>query len=101
MRLTRIRVMDESDEATPKRLPKEGPAKYDSQSNGGVEVGVMLVRCLFRTLRLCLGSHIGRFMPINHAVVSWLLGHTCLILNVRSRGTDGITHWERVKGRPF
>ena len=101
MRLTRIKVLDESTETTLKRLSKEEPAKYDSQSNGGVEVGVMLGRGLFRTLKLCLESHIGRFIQTDHAIVPWLLEHTCLILNVRSRGTDGITPWERVKGRPF
>ena len=31
-------------------VTKEQPAKYESQSNGGTEVGVMLVRGLFRTL---------------------------------------------------
>ena len=101
MRLTRIKVMDESVDTSLKRLSKEEPAKYDSQSNGGVEVGVMLIRGLFRTLKLCLESQVGRFIPISHAVLPWLLEHTCLILNVTSRGTDGITPWERVKGRPF
>ncbi len=42
MRLTRIQVVDESTETSLTRLPEEGPAKYDSQSNGGTEVGVML-----------------------------------------------------------
>ena len=101
MRLTRIKVLDGSTEATLKRLSKEELAKYDSQSNGGTEVVVILIRGLFRRLKLCLGSHIGKFIPVGHAVVPWPLEHTCLILSVRSRGTDGITPWERVKGRPF
>jgi len=93
MRLTRIKVMDGSVDTSLKRLSKEEPAKYDSQSNGGVEVGVMLIRGLFMTLEVCLESHLGRFIPISHAVVPWLLENTCLIPNMRSRGTDGITPW--------
>ena len=70
-------------------------------TNGGTEVGVGLLRGLFRTLKLCLESHVGRFIPVSHAVVPLLLEHTCLILNVRSRGSDGLTSRERVRGRPF
>ena len=76
MRLMRIKVMDGSVGTSLERLSKDAPAKYDSQSNGGVEVGVMLIRGLFRTLKLCLDSHLGRFIPISHAVVPWLLEHT-------------------------
>jgi hypothetical protein len=79
----------------------ETPPTYDSQSNGGVEVGVMLIRCLFRTLRLCLENRIGRKIPVDHAVVPWLLGHTCLLLNVKTRGSDGLTPWARARGRNF
>ncbi len=82
-------------------ITQEHPAKYDSQSNGGVEVGVRLVRGLFRTLKLCVEARLDKYMPINHALIPWLLQHTCLILNVRSRGSDGLTAWERARGRPF
>ena len=33
-------------------ISKEDPAPYDSQGNGGTEVGVMILRGLFRTLKL-------------------------------------------------
>ena len=32
----------------------ESPAAYESQSNGGIGVGIKIVRGLFRTLKLCL-----------------------------------------------
>ena len=73
MRLTRIKVMDDSVDTSLKRLSNEEPAKYDSQSNGGTEVGAMLVRALFRRLKLCLGSVIGKSISVGHAVVQWLL----------------------------
>ena len=82
-------------------ITQEHPAAYDSQSNGGVEVGVRLVRGLFRTLKLCVEARLDRYVPVSHALIPWLLQHTCLILNVRSRGDDGLTAWERARGRPF
>ena len=83
------------------QIATEHPAAYDSQSNGGTEVGVKLVRGLFRTLKLCLESRIDKYVPINHALVPWLLQHTCMLLNARFRGTDGRTPWARARGRPF
>ena len=101
MQIIRVKVAEDTSEGKLRRLSKEEPAPYDSQSNGGTEVGVMLIRGLFRTLKLCLESQIGRYIPVDHAVVPWLLEHTCLVLNVRSRGSDGLTPWQRVRGRPF
>jgi hypothetical protein len=36
------------------KIAKEDPAPYASQGNGGVEVGIMVLRGRFRTLKLCL-----------------------------------------------
>ena len=71
------------------QIAREHPARYDSQSNGLIEVGVMLVRGLFRTLKLCIESRIERRVPEGHAIVPWLLVHTCLILNSTIKGPDG------------
>ena len=79
----------------------ESPAAYESQSNGGIEVGIKIVRGLFRTLKLCLEARIGKYVSASHAIVPWLLQHTCTLLNAKSRGSDGLTCWERVKGRMF
>ena len=83
------------------RVTQEEPAKYDSQSNGATEIGVKLVRGLFRTLKLCLEARVGKYIPVTHALVPWLLEHTCMILNTRHRGDDGCTNWMRIKGRAF
>ena len=83
------------------QIAREHPARYDSQSNGLIEVGVMLVRGFIRTLKLCLESRIERRVPEGHAIVPWLLVHTCLILNSTIKGPDGFTAWSRVRGRQF
>jgi hypothetical protein len=101
MGLLRVRVSEADPQVALRRLTKERSAPYDSQSNGGTEVGVMLIRGLFRTLKLCLESHVGKYIPVSHPVVPWLLEHTAFLLNVKSRGSDGLTPWARVKGRPF
>ena len=83
------------------KINTERPPAYDSQSNGAIEVGVMLIRGLFRTLRLCLEARIGKRIPAGHAMIPWLLEHTCFLLNIKSRGSDGHTAWARARGRPF
>ncbi len=83
------------------QLGQEDPAKYDSQANGGTELGVMMIRGLFRTLKCCLEARINRTIPANHALVAWLIEHTCLLLNALVRGSDGMTPWARARGRPF
>ena len=54
----------------------ERPAAYESQSNGGIEVGIKIVRGLFRTLELCLEARLRKCISTNHALVPWLLQHT-------------------------
>ena len=83
------------------KLSKEEPAKYDSQSNGATEVGVKLMRGIFRTLKLCPEARLDKYIPVTHPVVPWLLEHTALVLNTLVRGEDGLTPWTRIRGRPF
>ncbi len=82
-------------------VSREEPPKYSSQSNGGTEVGIRIIRGMFRTMKLCLEARIGKFIPITHALVPWLLEHVCLLLNAQSRRHDGLTPWQRVRGRAF
>ena len=42
-----------------------------------------------------------KYIPVAHPVVPWLLEHSAFLLNVKTRGTDGLTPWARVKGRSF
>jgi hypothetical protein len=81
------------------KIGSETPPAYDSQSNGGVEVGGMLIRGMSRTLRLCPEARIDRRILVDHALIPWLLERTCLLINVKTRGADGLTGWARASGR--
>ena len=83
------------------QITAEQSAAYDSQSNGGTEVGVQLVRGLFRTLRLCLEARLDATIPVDHAMTAWMIEHTCLLYNISVKGNDGLTPWARVRGRAF
>ena len=50
-----------------------------------------------RTLRL--ESRVGEPVLVSHAIVRWMLEHTCMAPNTMSLGTDGNTSWFRVRGR--
>ena len=95
--LRKVRLETKSAE----NVTKERPPAYESQSNGGTEVGVMLVRGLFRTLKLCFEARIESYIPVKHAITAWLLEHTCMVLNARTRQDDGLTPWARARGRAF
>ena len=83
------------------QVTRESPPAYDSQANGGTEVGVRIVRGQLRTLKLCLEARIDKQIPVGHPIMAWLLEHACLILTATVKGSDGITAWTRVRGRPF
>jgi hypothetical protein len=46
LQIARVKAQND-DEATLKKISKEEPPAHDSQSNGGTEVGVMLIRGIF------------------------------------------------------
>ena len=83
------------------QVSKEDPAAYDSMSNGGTEIGVNLLKGLFRSIKLCLEQRINKEIPLNHPLVAWMMEHTSLLLNAMVRGPDGLTAWMRVRGRTF
>ncbi len=69
-------------------VQEENTPAYDSQSNGGTEVGVRIVRGLFRTMKLCLEARLKKFIPVGHALIPWLPQHVCVTLNAKARGAD-------------
>ena len=82
-------------------VSKEDSAKYDSRSNGATEAGIRSVRGLFRTLKLDLEGRIGKIIPLDHAVIPWMMEHAALLLSALMRKSDGLTPWQTVRGRPF
>ena len=79
----------------------ENSPEYDSQGNGAVENGIRNMRAQFRAVRLCLEARIGKKLPITHALMTWMVEHVCLLMNAIPRGGNGMTPWERVRGRKF
>ena len=83
------------------QLTDEQAAEYESKSNGGTEVGIRAVRGLFRTIKICTEKRIGQEIPIMHPLTTWLIEHVCTLLNAMSVGPDGMTPWQRLRGRGF
>ena len=82
-------------------ISKEHPEKYESQSNGMVEVGIKNFRGHYRTLKRCLEQRLGVEIPVGHPLMAWMTKHVCFIMNATVRGDDGLTAWARARGRPF
>ena len=99
--IRRVIDMSKAECKTIDSLSREESAPYDSQSNGSTETGVRLIRGLFRTTELCLEARVQKVIPVNHALVPWILEHAALLLNTMVRGQDGATPWARARGRPF
>ena len=69
-------------------------APQKSHSN----LGVRLLRGLFRAVKLCLGQRTNTQIPVDHPMIAWIMEHASLLLNAPVRGTDGVTSWKRVRG---
>ena len=80
---------------------EEHPPEYDPQSNGSAEVGVRLVKGVLRTLRSCLESKIGHRVPVRHPLTSWMVRHAADLVTWCSKGHDGRTAYQRLRGRDF
>ena len=83
------------------QVSKEDPAAYDSMSNGGTEVGVGILKGQFRTMKLCLEQRIDKTVSVDHPLISWIMEHASLLLNVMVKGHDGLTPWMRIRGRSW
>ena len=83
------------------QVMEESPPPYDSQANGGIEIGCKLVRGMVRTLKGCLEERVQMRIPADHPMIAWVVQHAALLLTTRVRGHDGKTAWERVRGKPF
>ena len=48
-----------------------------------------------------LQQQIGKRVPPTHPVLSWLIEHVAATISRRSKGSDGMTPHQQVRGRPF
>ena len=56
---------------------------------------------MLRTIKLDLESRIGKKIPLEHPVMSWMLEHTAHLQTAMVRCKDGQTPWQKVRGREF
>ena len=77
------------------------PAAYDPSSNGSTENACLQVAGQIRTLRACTEDRIGRKIPVDHSVFSWLVEHAAWLLTIRQQQSDGITPYTRLRGSTF
>ena len=80
---------------------EEHPPPYDSQANGKVESAVKSVRGMVRTLQVALEEQLQSKIPATHPIMHWLVGHAADILTWRIRNVDGLTAYQRARGKPF
>ena len=56
---------------------------------------------MVRTLQVALEEQLKSKIPATHAIMHWLVGHSSDILTWRIRGVDGLTAYQRARGKPF
>ena len=83
------------------QMIEEHPNTYDSAGNGEVEVAVKTVTGLLRTNKIDLEKRIGKAVPQSHPLFSWLVEYCAWICNIRTKGDDGLTAYQRVRHRDF
>ena len=83
------------------QVMEEHPNTYDSAGNGEIEVAVKSLIGILRTNKLDVEKRVGKTIPQVHPLFSWLVEYCAWKLNVRNRGVDGITEYQRVRGREY
>ena len=77
----------------------EYSAVGESPSNGKAERVVQQVEDQVRTLKSALESHINARVVSNHAIMQWLVRHSCMILTSFSVNPDGQTPYQSLHGK--
>ena len=80
---------------------EEHPPEYDPQSNGSVEATVKAVKGKSRTVLHCLERRLQSKIPPTHPILTWMMAHVGDSLTRRTRGDDGQTPYQLVRGRPL
>ena len=84
-----------------KQVMEEHSSRYDSQSNGLIEVALRDYQGLLRTLVAALQRRISQAVPADHALFAWLVGHAAWVITTRRLGHDGRTAHVRARGHAF
>ena len=83
------------------QVQAEHPSAYDSRSNGEIENTIRNFQGLMRTMKLGLERRLSVEIPHTHPLMSWLAEHTAFTMSITTRGDDGKTAFQRVKGTAF
>ena len=89
-----------SDLRQPETLLEASPAT-DSKANGVAERAIQSIEKQLRVLKLALERNLKAKIGAEHPCFPWLVEHTADILTKFVVGRDGMTGWERLKGRKY
>eukprot|EP00971_Amphidinium_carterae_P172341 3416451-Amphidinium_carterae.1 len=73
----------------------------ESQANGLAEGAARDVKAVVRTLACAVGAIHDITIHARHAVMAFLVRHAAFVLNVGQMGADGLTPWQRARGKRF
>ena len=79
----------------------EGSAPYDPQTNGQAEAAVKLLKGLLCVHQLSFERRLQAHIPVGHPLMAWLALHVAFLRTSQVIGSDGMTAWQRIRGRPF
>ena len=80
---------------------EEHPAPYDSKGDGAVENAIKQVQGLLRTHKSALERSIGKSIPREHVVISWVAEYVALLLTTRRVKDNGVTPYQHLRGKRF
>ena len=78
----------------------EASPKGDSKANGRAERAVQAIEKKTRVLKISVERHLGKF-SVKHKCFPWLVMHSSDVLNKFSSSSDGLTMYEKLKGRVY
>ena len=79
----------------------EASPATDSRANGLAERAIQSVEKQVRVLKLALERNMKEKIGVEHPCFPWLVEHAADILTKFVVGRDGMTGWERLKGRKY
>ena len=79
-------------------VPEEKPSK-DPKDNPDAESANNIAEDLIRCHKTQLDEGIGDKLPSDHPTVAWLVSHCGVLYNTSHMGADGLTPFERARGR--
>ena len=79
----------------------DSSAEGDPRSNGAAENAVRITKGLVRTAKDALEEHVGKPLPQDHGLITWMVPYVASMHRRCAVGPDGRTASERVTGRKF